>query len=437
MEKPKPSAWKECVSWDINKETAMSNKDVYVEVEAAIEEIRQGRMIIVTDNEDRENEGDLIMAAEKVSPDAVNFIATYAKGLLCQAITPERAAELELPLMVQKNTAVHSTGFTVSVDAREGTTTGISTFDRDVTIKALVNPATRPDDLCRPGHIFPLIAKPGGVLVRDGHTETAVDLPRLAGFSPSGILCEILDDDGTMARLPRLERMAEEHGLKILTVKKLIEWRKIHDNVIPSAATLSALPPKRLAQSRLPARTGNFQVISYENPGKPDQPHLAILSEKPCNPDAALVRIHSECLTGEVLGSLRCDCAPQLSMAMERINAEGGALIYLRQEGRGIGLTEKIRAYALQDEGLDTVDANLKLGHQGDERDYAIAAAMLKDLGLSGIRLMTNNPDKSQALLQEGISIKELVRIEIKPEAESRDYLAAKKNRFGHTLELV
>ena len=413
----------------------MSDKDVYMEVEEAIEEIRRGRMIIVTDNEDRENEGDLIMAAEKVSPDAVNFIATHARGLLCQAITPERAAELELPLMVQKNTAVHSTGFTISVDAREGTTTGISTFDRDVTIKALVNPATRPDDLCRPGHIFPLIAKPGGVLVRDGHTETAVDLPRLAGLYPSGILCEILDDDGTMARLPRLERMAREHGLRILTVEKLIAWRKIHDNVIP--APQAAAPPKRLAQSRLPIRCGNFQIISYENPGRPDQPHLAMLPEKGYGATDALVRIHSECLTGEVLGSLRCDCAAQLAKALEHISAEGGVLIYLRQEGRGIGLTEKIRAYALQDEGLDTIDANIRLGHQGDEREYAIAAAILKDLGISGIRLMTNNPDKSQGITEEGINIKELVRIEIEPEAESRDYLVTKKNRFGHKLELV
>jgi len=413
-----------------------SSSEAYMEVEEAIDEIRRGKIIIVTDNEDRENEGDLIMAAEKVSPDAVNFIASYARGLLCQAITPERAAELQLPLMVQKNTAVHSTGFTVSVDAKEGTTTGISTFDRDVTIKALVNPATRPEDLCRPGHIFPLIAKPGGVLAREGHTETTVDLARLAGFSPSGILCEILDDDGTMARLPRLEKMALEHGLKILTVEKLVAWRKKHDNTVPYAVN-PARVAKRLAQSDLPTRAGQFQIVSYENPGKPEQPQLAMVSKKPYDPANAMVRIHSECLTGEVLGSLRCDCAAQLSRAMENISAEGGVLIYLRQEGRGIGLTEKIRAYALQDEGLDTFDANIKLGHQGDERDYAIAAAMLKDLGITGIRLMTNNPGKSQALLQAGISIRELVRIEIEPGAESRAYLAAKKKRFGHKLELV
>ena len=414
-----------------------SNKEVYLEVEEAIDEIRRGKMIIVTDNEDRENEGDLVMAAEKVSPEAVNFIAAHARGLLCQAITPERAAALELPLMVKKNTSLHTTAFTISVDAREGTTTGISAFDRAATIKALVNPGTRAEELCRPGHIFPLVAKDGGVLARDGHTETAVDLARLAGLLPSGILCEILDSDGTMARLPRLEEMALEHDLKILTVEKLIAWRKIHDNPASSPVPAAGVPVKRLAQSRLPAHTGNFQIISYENPGRPDQPHLALVSEKPYDPLNALVRIHSECLTGEVLGSLRCDCAAQLARAMERVNAEGGVIVYLRQEGRGIGLTEKIRAYALQDEGLDTVDANIALGHEGDERDYAVAAAILKDLNISGIRLMTNNPGKSRALIQEGISIKELVRIEIKPEAESRAYLAAKKNRFGHKLELV
>ncbi|MCL2761914.1 MAG: 3,4-dihydroxy-2-butanone-4-phosphate synthase [Treponema sp.] len=411
-------------------------KELYLEVAEAFDEIRRGRMIIVTDNADRENEGDLVMAAEKASPEAVNFIAIHARGLLCQAITSERAAELDLPLMVQKNTSAHGTAFTISVDAKEGTTTGISAFDRAVTIKALIDPATRPGDLCRPGHVFPLIAAPGGVLARAGHTETAVDLARLAGLAPSGILCEILDDDGTMARIPRLEKMALEHGLKILTVEKLAAWRKMHDSSV-SAETGAPVPLKRLAQSRLPTRAGGFTIISYENHGKPDQPHLALVSEKSFDPCNALVRLHSECLTGEVLASLRCDCAAQLSMAMDRISAEGGVLVYLRQEGRGIGLTQKIRAYALQDEGLDTVDANIKLGHEGDERDYAVAAAILKDLRISGVRLMTNNPCKSQALLQAGIGIKEQVRIEIKPQAESRDYLAAKKKRFGHKLEWV
>jgi 3,4-dihydroxy 2-butanone 4-phosphate synthase/GTP cyclohydrolase II len=402
------------------------DKEVYIEAEEAIDEIRRGKMLIVTDNENRENEGDLIMAAEKVSPDAVNFMVSYGRGLLCQAITPQRARELDLPLMVQKNTAVHATAFTVSVDVREGTTTGISAFDRALTIKAMVNPATVPEDLCRPGHIFPLIANAGGVLAREGHTETTVDLARLAGFSPSGILCEILDEDGSMARLPRLEKMAREHGLKILTVEKLAAWRKTHDKFI-----------RRLASSRLPTRTGNFQIISYENPGRPDQPHLALVSEKEYDRSYALVRLHSECLTGEVLGALRCDCAAQLSRSMERINAEGGVLIYLRQEGRGIGLTQKICAYALQDEGLDTVDANIKLGHKGDERDYNAAAAILKDLGISGIRLMTNNPGKVEALHQAGIVIRDQVRIEIDPNKENRAYLAVKKNRFGHKLELV
>jgi len=339
--------------------------------------------------------------------------------------------------MVQKNTSFHTTAFTVSVDAREGTTTGISAFDRALTIRALISQETRPGDLCRPGHIFPLIAKTGGVLARDGHTETAADLARLAGLYPSGILCEILDDDGAMARLARLEKMAREHGLKILTVEKMIAWRKIHDNSAPAASGETGILPKRLAQSKLPARAGRFQIISYENSGRPDQPHLVLIPEKSYDPRNALVRVHSECLTGEVFGSLRCDCGAQLAMAMERISAEGGVLVYLRQEGRGIGLTDKIRAYDLQDQGLDTVDANIKLGHEADERDYAEAAAILKDLNISGIRLMTNNPCKSEALLQAGIKITEVVHIEIKPEAENRAYLAAKKNRFGHNLEMV
>ena len=402
------------------------DKKLYAEVEEAIDEIRRGKMLIVTDDENRENEGDLIMAAEKVSPEAINFMAIHARGLLCQAITPQRARELELPLMVQKNTSLHATGFTVSVDAKDGTTTGISAFDRAVTIKTMINPATNPEDLCRPGHIFPLIAKTGGVLVREGHTETAVDLARLAGLTPSGILCEILDDDGTMARLPRLEKMALEYGLKILTVEKLAAWRKVHDKLT-----------RQLARSRLPTRSGNFQIISYENPGRPDQPHLALVSEKKYDPCNALVRLHSECLTGEVLGALRCDCAAQLNKSMERIGAEGGILVYLRQEGRGIGLTQKICAYALQDEGLDTFDANIKLGHGSDERDYTAAAAILKDLDISGVRLMTNNPGKTESLQQAGISIRDQVRIEIKPEAENRAYLSTKKKRFGHKLELV
>ena len=402
------------------------NENLYLEVEDAIEEIRRGKMLIVTDDEERENEGDLIMAAEKVTAEAVNFIATHARGLLCQPITAQRARELELSPMVENNTSLHVTAFTASVDALKGTTTGISAFDRAATIKAMVDPETRPEDLGRPGHIFPLIAKTGGVLVRQGHTEAAVDLARLAGLSPSGILCEILDDDGTMARIPRLEKMAREHGLKILTVEKLATWRKTHDKF-----------STQLAKSRLPTRSGTFQIISYENPGRPDQPNLALVSEKEFDPQNALVRIHSECLTGEVLGALRCDCAAQLAMSMNRINTEGGILVYLRQEGRGIGLTQKICAYALQDEGFDTVDANLKLGREDDERDYTAAAAILKDLGISGVRLLTNNPCKSEALLTAGIKVLNEVRIEVTPGAENKAYLAAKKNRFGHKLELV
>ena len=415
-----------------------TDREICVEVEEAIDEIRRGRMIIVTDNMDRENEGDLLMAAEKVTPEAVNFISAFARGLLCQAITAERARELDLPPMVQDNTSLHTTAFTVSVDAKDKTTTGISAFDRAATIETLVDPAARPEDLCRPGHIFPLIAKPGGVLEREGHTEAAVDLARLAGLSPSGILCEIIDEDGTMARFNRLKELARKHDLKILTVEQLIAWRKIHDSSSSETGTTQvSAPPEQLAQSRLPTRDGNFKIISYKNPGKPDQPHLALVSEKSYDQANALVRIQSECLTGEVFGSLRCDCAAQLANAMKRISNEGGVLIYLRQEGRGIGLTKKIHAYALQDDGLDTFDANIRLGHESDEREYAAAVAILKDLGISGVRLMTNNPKKRESLHDSGIKIIDQVPIEIEPEPENRAYLEAKKLRFGHKLELV
>ncbi|MDR3342537.1 MAG: 3,4-dihydroxy-2-butanone-4-phosphate synthase [Treponema sp.] len=401
---------------------------VYADVEEALEEIRRGNMLIVTDDEGRENEGDFIMAAEKAGPESVNFVIQYGRGLLCQAITEGRSWELDLPPMVQENTSAHTTAFTVSVDARQGTTTGISAFDRAATIQALVNPATRPEDLYRPGHIFPLIARGGGVLTREGHTETAVDLARIAGLTPSGILCEIVDDNGAMARLPRLEDIAHRHGIKILTVASLVRWRRQHEPDTPAV---------RLTESRLPTEAGGFRVILYDNPGKPDQPHLALVSDTPFARADALVRVHSECLTGEVLMSSRCDCGAQLAEAIRRIATQGGVLIYLRQEGRGIGLAEKIRAYSLQDQGLDTVEANLKLGHHGDERDYKAAAAMLRDLDISGIRLMTNNPAKVEGLAAAGINITKRVALEIKPGAENRNYLAVKKTRFGHHLELV
>ncbi|MDR3302446.1 MAG: 3,4-dihydroxy-2-butanone-4-phosphate synthase [Spirochaetaceae bacterium] len=398
----------------------------FIDVETALEDIRQGKMLIVTDDEGRENEGDLIMAAQKVTPDAVNFMTIHARGLLCQSITAERARELDLPPMVAENTSTHTTAFTISVDVKKGATTGISAFDRAATIHALVDPATRPDDLGRPGHIFPLIAREGGVLTRGGHTEAACDLARLAGLSPSGILCEVLDDDGQMARLPRLQQLTRQHGLHILTVARLIEWRQRHGAVA-----------RRLVESRLPTRAGNFSLILYENAGKPDMPNLALVSEKNFSPDNALVRVHSECLTGDMLMSLRCDCGSQLFESMRRIAQEGGVLVYLRQEGRGIGLTEKIRAYQLQDEGLDTVDANLKLGHAVDEREYEAAIAILRDLGISGGRLLTNNPDKVEALAQSGFVMHERAPLEIKPEDGNRKYLAVKKSRLGHYLKLV
>ncbi|MDR2484762.1 MAG: 3,4-dihydroxy-2-butanone-4-phosphate synthase [Treponema sp.] len=399
--------------------------DIFASIEEALEEIRGGKMLIVTDNEDRENEGDFIMAADKISPEAVNFMTIYGRGLLCQAITADRAGELELGYMVQENTSAHTTAFTVSVDARNVTTTGISAFDRAATIKTIADPAARPEDLLRPGHIFPLIAKNGGVLARDGHTETAADLARLAGCGPSGVLCEILDDDGTMARVPRLHEIARRHNLKIVTVASLIRWRKAHDAV------------RRITGSSLPAAAGEFRLVLYENLIKPEQPHLAVISVKTFDPADALVRVHSECLTGEAFMSARCDCGDQLAEALGRIAAEGGAVIYLRQEGRGIGLAEKIRAYNLQDLGYDTAEANIKLGHRPDERDYTIAAAILRDLGITGIRLMTNNPAKEAALKTEGIRVNELVAIEIKPGEKNRNYLITKKLRFGHHLKYV
>ena len=400
-------------------------ENTFASIETALEEIRQGKMIIVTDNEDRENECDFIMAAEKVTPSDVNFMTIYGRGLICQSITPERARELELFPMEKDNTSVHTTAFTVSVDAKNITSTGISAFDRAATIKSIIDPQTLPTDLLRPGHIFPLIAKAGGVLERDGHTEAAVDLPRLAGLTPSGILCEILDEDGTMARLPSLKEIAKKHNLKIVTVESLIRWREKHSSV------------KRITETSLPAAAGNFKLVLYDNPLNAQQPHIAVISEKSFDPNNALVRIHSECLTGEVLMSSRCDCGEQLSCAMHRIAVEGGAVIYLRQEGRGIGLTEKIRAYNLQDQGCDTAEANIKLGHEIDERDYTIAADILRDLGISGIRLMTNNPDKETTLKSAGINVLERVGIEIKPGDKNLNYLKTKKVRLGHYLEYV
>ena len=399
--------------------------DVFATIEEAIEEIRQGKMLIVIDNEDRENEGDFIMAAEKANPESVNFMITHGRGLLCQAITGDRARELNLLPMSLKNTSVHTTAFTVSVDARNITSTGISAFDRAATIKTIIDPKACPEDLLRPGHVFPIIAKDRGVLARNGHTEAAVDLSRLAGFSPSGILCEILNADGTMSRLAQLQEMARQHKLKIVTVENLVQWRKEHDMV------------RHIAESCLPSANGDFRLHVFENLLTPEQPHLAMVSAKAFDSNNALVRIHSECLTGEALLSARCDCREQLSEALQRIAEEGGVLVYLRQEGRGIGLAEKIRAYSLQDQGYDTAEANVKLGHEPDERDYKTAVSILRHLGIKGVRLLTNNPDKETALKDSGICVNERVKIEMQPKPANWDYLKTKKDRFGHYLEYV
>ena len=413
--------------------------EVFATIEEAIEEIRLGRILIVTDDENRENEGDFIMAADKVTAQAINFMVIHGRGLLCQSVTARRARELELFPMVQKNTSSNITAFTVSVDARENTTTGISAKDREITIKTIVDPDARPQDLLRPGHIFPLVSKRNGVLTREGHTEAATDLARLAGCTPSGVLIEIMDTDGTMAKLPRLQELAKEFNLKIISVESLVKWRKKYDPDPPGYEASGAVLPgiKRLVEGTLPANDGDFRLILYENPLNPNQPHLAMVSSKTFNPNDALVRIHSECFTGEVLSSTRCDCKFQLAEATRRIAEEGGAVIYLRQEGRGIGLVEKIKAYNLQDQGYDTVDANLKLGHSPDERDYGIAAAIMKDLGIKGFRLMTNNPEKENYLKDAGFKINGREKIEMPPGEKNRDYLSAKKVRFGHHLEYV
>jgi len=397
----------------------------FMRVEDAIEEIRNGKMLIVVDDEGRENEGDFIMAADKVTPEAVNFIATHGKGLLCQAITRDTAERLHLEPMVARNTSSHTTAFTVSVDARDGTTTGISAFDRAITVHVLADPRAEPEALLRPGHVFPLIARDGGVLTRDGHTEATVDLASMAGLSPSGILCEIMDDDGNMARIPRLAEIAAEFGIGLVTVKSIIEYRR------------KLRPAERLAESELPTAHGDFRMILYKNHEQPNSPHFALVSSRLFDAGNALVRVHSECLTGETMRSRRCDCGDQLAKAQKRIAREGGVLVYLRQEGRGIGLTEKIRAYSLQDEGLDTVDANVKLGHPADAREYSMAAAILKDLGIAGVRLMTNNLEKADELAARGIAVRERVSIEIEPNETNRSYLKTKRDRFGHLIKAV
>lgn len=398
--------------------------ELFASVEEAAAELRAGRMLVVVDDEDRENEGDLVMAAEHATPEAINFMITHARGLICAPLTPERCDELRLPMMVVENTSHHGTAFTISVDPRRGGT-GSSAHDRALTIRLLADPATHPDDLARPGHVFPLRSAPGGVLRRAGHTEAVIDLMKIAGLQPAGVICEIVHDDGTMAQLPDLRRFAQRHGLKILAVRDLVRYRLRCDRLI-----------RREGQTRLPTIHGEFTAIVYENI-LDGADCIALVKGVVDDGEPVLVRMHSECLTGEVFGSLRCDCAEQLRAAMRAIEREGrGVIVYIRQEGRGIGLTNKIKAYALQDLGSDTVEANELLGFPADPRDYGIGAQVLVDLGLRQIRLLTNNPQKRAGLEGYGLRVVERVPIEIPPNSENYGYLKAKRHRLGHLLHL-
>jgi len=394
-------------------------------VPEAIEDIRQGKFVIVVDDEDRENEGDLVIAAEHVTPEAINFMARYGRGLICMPIIGKRLDELQIPMMVQHNTSGFGTAFTVSVEAKHKVTTGISAYDRAATVKAILDPSTRPEDLARPGHMFPLRAAEGGVLKRAGQTEAAVDLARLAGLYPAGVICEIMNEDGTMARRPDLELFSQRHGIRIISVAQLIDYRRHREKLV-----------RRVAEAQLPTRYGEFVIYAYESLVEKEE-HVALVMGDVRDGSPVLVRVHSECLTGDVLGSLRCDCGTQLQLAMEMIGQEGrGVLLYLKQEGRGIGLHNKVRAYHLQDHGLDTVEANQKLGFPPDKRDYGIGAQILVDLGLSKIRVMTNNPMKMVGLQGFGLEIVERVPLVSPPAPTNLKYLLVKQEKMGHLLGL-
>jgi 3,4-dihydroxy 2-butanone 4-phosphate synthase/GTP cyclohydrolase II len=396
-------------------------------IDETIDDIAKGKLVILVDDEDRENEGDLCMAAEKVTPEAINFMARYGRGLICLSLTPERVEELKLPMMTEDNTSPFGTAFTVSIEAKKGVTTGISAADRATTIRTAIDPETKPEDLVRPGHVFPLKARPGGVLQRAGQTEGSVDLSRLSGLYPAGVICEIMNDDGTMARVPELIEFAKKQNLKTVTIKDLIKYRMRTESFV-----------KRLVSVKMPTEYGGeFNAIAYANEID-NTVYIALVKGEIKPEDEVLVRVHSQCLTGEVFGSKRCDCGEQLHRAMEMVSREGkGVILYVRQEGRGIGLINKLKAYELQDKGLDTVEANIKLGFKPDLRDYGLGAQILVDLGVRKMKLMTNNPKKIVGLEGYGLKVVERVPIEAKPHEKNIIYLKTKKKKMGHLLDNV
>ncbi|HET9832469.1 MAG TPA: bifunctional 3,4-dihydroxy-2-butanone-4-phosphate synthase/GTP cyclohydrolase II [Vicinamibacterales bacterium] len=398
----------------------------FAAIEDAIAAIHAGRMVIVCDDENRENEGDLTIAAEKITPEAINFMARFGRGLICLSMTPERLDELDIPLMVQQNSSTFETAFCVSIEAKATTSTGISAGDRAATVLAAIDPKTRPSDLARPGHMFPLRSRTGGVMVRAGQTEAAVDLARIAGLYPAGVICELMNEDGTMARVPQLTRFAKRHGLLMITIADLIKYRTRTESLV-----------KRVASAKMPTDYGEFRIYAFENLID-KQTHVALVKGDIGDGRNVMVRVHSQCLTGDVLHSVRCDCGAQRDAAMERIAAEGrGILLYLHQEGRGIGLANKIRAYELQDEGFDTVEANERLGFKADQRDYGVGVQILRDLGVRSMRLLSNNPRKLVGIEGYGLSVSEWLPLEIPASESTRRYLKTKKEKLGHKLSSV